>query len=261
MASADFNVRRWETGDYVADYANRTLRPVEVVILARYREPLSGRVLDLGCGAGRLLGYLVALGGEVQGVDISPRMIDYCRRRYPGASVMIGDMSALPDAVGGGFDAIFASYNLIDVLDDRARRTLLADLHGRLGDEGVLIFSSHNLAFADAGGTRPSTPRALGRLNRPPRELLELPVRLPARLRNRRRMRALERRGADHAILNDQALDYGLLHYYIGRGDQERQLDQLSYDLVECLDLQGRTIARGEDAAYCSELHYVARRR
>jgi SAM-dependent methyltransferase len=258
--SPNVNVQRWQTGNYVSEYANRTLRPAEVVLLARYREALSGRVLEVGCGAGRLLGYLVALGGDVHGIDVSPRMVEYCRRRYPEASVMVGDMSDLPQAVGGGFDAIFASFNVIDVLEDPARREFLADMHRRLEPGGLLIFSSHNLAFADAGGTGPSFRRILGRLNRPPRELLELPLRLRTRMRNRRRMAALERREGDHAMLNDLALDYALLHYYIRRDDQERQLGQLDYQLVECLDLDGRTVDADEQASYCSELHYVARK-
>jgi SAM-dependent methyltransferase len=258
--STDANVRRWRSGDYVAEYANRTLRPAEVVVLARYREALSGRVLEVGCGAGRLLGYLVALGGDVHGVDVSPRMVEYCRRRYPEASVVVGDMSNLPDALDGGFDAIFASFNVIDVLDDPARRELLADLHRRLVPGGLLIFSSHNLGFADVGGTGPSHRGILGRLNRPPRELLETALRVRTRRRNRRRMAALERREADHALLNDLALDYALLHYYIRRDDQERQLAQLGYALVECLDLDGRVVEPGEQASYCSELHYVARK-
>lgn len=261
MDSSKVNVRQWETGDYVADYANRTLRPVEVVLLMRYRDALAQRVLDVGCGAGRILGYLLTLGGDVHGVDVSPRMVEYCRRRYPEASVHVGDMARLPDAIDGGFDVILASYNVIDVLDDSGRREFLSDMQRRLEPGGLLIFSSHNLAFAEAGGTKPSPRRILGRLNRPPRDFLELALRLPVRIRNRRRMRALERREGDYAILNDLAHDYSLLHYYIRRDDQERQLGQVGYELVECLDLEGRTIHAGDAASHCSELHYVARRR
>lgn len=261
MDNPNVNVRVWEAGDYVADYANRILRPVEVVLLMRYRDPLSGRILDVGCGAGRILGYLITLGGDVLGVDVSPRMVEYCRRCYPEAAVLVADMGRLPESIGGGFDVILASYNVIDVLDDPARRAFLSDMHQRLASDGLLIFSSHNLGYAERSGTEPTPRRLLGRLNRPPRELIELPLRLPARIRNRRRMRALERREADHAILNDLALDYALLHYYVRRDDQERQLDQLGYELVECLDLDGRTIPPGDPASHCSELHYVARRR
>ena len=44
-------------------------------------EAFRGRVLEVGVGGGRLLGYLVQLGGEVHGVDISQRMVDRCSRR------------------------------------------------------------------------------------------------------------------------------------------------------------------------------------
>jgi SAM-dependent methyltransferase len=260
---SELNLRRWRAGDHVADYANRVLRPVEVVLLARYRDALSGRVLELGCGAGRILGYLVALGGEVHGVDISPGMVAYCRRHYPGASVHVGDMIDLPEAIVGPFDVIFAPYNVLDVFDDAPRRKLLADMCERLAPAGLLIFSSHNLAFAIAGSGRagPAWRVALGKLDRPPSELLRMPLRLPERIRNRRRLARLARREGDHAILNDPALDYGLLHYYIRPDDQQRQLDQLGYELLECLDLDGRRVHPGDPADGCSELHYVARRR
>jgi SAM-dependent methyltransferase len=255
------NVRRWQTGDYVASYAHRMLRPAEVVILARYREALSGRVLEIGCGAGRILGYLLALGAQAHGIDVSPRMIEYCRERYPGATVMVGDMADLPTALEGPFDAIVGSYNVIDVLDDSARRELLSELHERLAPEGLLIFSSHNLAHVDGNASESQPRRLLPKLDRPVSELAALPLRLPARVRNRRRLAPLERRASEYAILNDEALDYGLLHYYIRRDDQSRQLAQLGYELVECLDLEARAVPAGAEAAHCSELHYVARRR
>ena len=254
------NVLRWQTGDYVTAFAHRTLRPVEVVLLLRYRDVLAGRVLELGCGAGRILGYLLELGAQVYGIDVSPRMVDYCHQRYPAAKVVTGDMAHLPDALSGPFDVIVASYNVLDVLDDAARRELLADLRVRLTAAGVLIFSSHNLAYIDADRPALTTYRRLhSKLNRPVVELVKLAPRLPVRARNRRRIAPLERREADHAMLNDEALDYALLHYYIRPDDQARQLEQLGYELIECLDLDGRPV-RGDAADY-SELHYVARRR
>jgi SAM-dependent methyltransferase len=61
--------------EYLPEYANRILRPVDVVLLARYRELLSGRVLELGCGAGRLLGYFLTLGAQTHGIDLTPAMV------------------------------------------------------------------------------------------------------------------------------------------------------------------------------------------
>lgn len=255
------NVRRWQTGNFVASFANRVLRPAEVVILARYREALSGRVLEIGCGAGRVLGYLLELGAEAYGIDVSARMVSYCRERYPAATVVVGDMANLPAGLEGPFDAIFGSYNVIDVLDDPGRRALLAELRERLAPTGLLIFSSHNLAYAEARPAASRPRRLRSELDRPMSELIAFPWRLPARVRNRRRLALLERRASDYAILNDEALDYGLLHYYIRRDDQSSQLEQLGYELVECLDLEGRSVRAGQAAAYCPELHYVARRR
>ncbi len=42
---------------------------------------LRGRVLDVGCGAGRHALYLQALGCEMIGLDPSPGAVDVCRRR------------------------------------------------------------------------------------------------------------------------------------------------------------------------------------
>lgn len=58
------NQATWSQGAFVSAYANRNLRPVEVLLLVRLRENLSGAVLELGCGAGRIAGYLVALARE-----------------------------------------------------------------------------------------------------------------------------------------------------------------------------------------------------
>jgi SAM-dependent methyltransferase len=258
------NAELWGGGEHVATYANRTLLPVEVVILVRYREALSGRVLEVGCGAGRLLGYLTALGGEVHGIDISPSMVDYCRQRYPEAQVKVGDLGALAEAVQGPFDAVLAADNVLDIFDDSARRRALQAARELIAPGGLLIFSTHNLADLDGEGDRGGLAVSRGGglvakiADRPVGELVRLATRLPRRVRNRRRLAPLQQRGADHAIVNDAAHDYGLLHYYIRREDEARQLGELGFELVECLDPDGRTVGAGEPARG-PWLHYVAR--
>jgi hypothetical protein len=69
-----------------------------------------------------------------------------------------------------------------------------------------------------------------------------------------------QRTERDYAIVNDEAHDFSVLHYYVSRDAQERQMMQVGYELLECLDLEGRCVERGETAAKCPELHYVARR-
>lgn len=259
------NERLWQR-NHVARYANRDLRPVEVILLARYRDALAGRALELGCGAGRILGYLGALGGEVHGIDISPDMVDYCRRRYPETTVHVGSLSNVTATVRGPFDAVLVPDNTLDVVEPDQRRRTLEEIRGLLAPGGVLIFSSHNLAYADAGGDRtPHVPagdalrRAARRLAMSsPAQIAMGSLRSLRSARNRRRLASLQRRAEDHAILNDSEGEYGALHYYVRRDDQERQLREVGFELLECLDAEGRPVPRGTDGD-SPWLHYVAR--
>jgi SAM-dependent methyltransferase len=256
------NTERWRVGEHVPLYANRWLAPVEMLILLRYRHALSGRVIELGCGAGRILGYLAELGRAVYGVDISPAMVNYCRRAYPAANVRVGDIRALQGVVEGPFDVILAINNLLDVFDDAERRRVLIGFRPLLAPDGLLVFSSHNLAYVERRHPTAARHGALTRLttvfDKSPAQVVRRVAALPRRGRNRRRLAAFEHRAQDHAVINDETLDYGLLHYYIGRDDQGRQLNETGYELLECLGPDGRLVAPGE-AGEGPWLHYIAR--
>ncbi|MFI5613188.1 methyltransferase domain-containing protein [Amycolatopsis sp. NPDC051903] len=46
----------------------------------------TGPIGDLGCGPGRLTGYLASLALDVFGVDLSPDMVDAPRRAIPSCA-------------------------------------------------------------------------------------------------------------------------------------------------------------------------------
>lgn len=246
--------RTWGEHDYVAQYAHRRLRPVEVTLLLRHGHALRGRVLELGCGAGRLSGYLIELAGTFLGLDISTRMVEHCRRAYPDGSFDTGDLRDLSGIASGSWDAVVASFNVIDVLDDARRHAFLAEMQRTVAPGGLFIFSSHNEGAAASVPTRPEL-----RWRDPFRLAVDL-TRYPRRARNHRRRAADEVHAGDYAIRNDAAHDFALLHYYIARDAQEAQLREHGFELVECLDLDARRVAPGEPAAHAGELHYVARR-
>lgn len=254
-SQARINDTAWRDAGLVRRYANRRLRPVEADLLLRHRDTLAGRVLELGCGAGRLTGYLTVLGGRVHGIDLSPEMVAHCRRMAPEAAVEVGDLRDLSRFAGGAFDAVVAGFNVVDVLDDAERRTLLAELGRLIAPGGLLLMSSHNRAFAPRV-RRPTQVRLES-----PRALVHDLVRMPRSLRNHRRLQPLERDAPDYAVINDSAHDFALLHYYVTPDTQERQLAAAGFDLLECLDLEGRPAAASGGAADCPELHYAARRR
>ena len=81
------------------------------------------RALDVACGTGKVSADLAAAvgpGGEVVGVDISPRMIDRARERYErlGLTFVVGDALALPveDAT---FDAATIAFGMRNLADYR----------------------------------------------------------------------------------------------------------------------------------------------
>ena len=70
------------------------------------------RVLDAGCGAGRMSAYLADRGCHVQGVDLSPRMVEMARRDHPGLSFEVGSLTELPCA-DGEFAGVMLWYSVI----------------------------------------------------------------------------------------------------------------------------------------------------
>ncbi len=95
------------------------------------------RVLDLGCGVGRLSSWLARDERQVVGVDISPAMLSAARHATasPNPSfVRYGD-EALPFA-NDSFDRVVSVFVLQHVSDDRQLGALLADLHRITRDGG-----------------------------------------------------------------------------------------------------------------------------
>lgn len=249
------NLDNWRERNYVAEYATRDLRPVEVLLLARHREALSGRVLELGCGAGRVTGYLQALGGQLTAIDLSERMVAHSRQAYPGLDARVGDVRDLSAFAPASFDAVVAACNLLDALDHEDRLRALRAIAALLAPGGLFITSAHNRAHI------PSLrrPRDVWPARNPVRLLGKL-VLLPHRERNHRRMVPFERQEAEYALVNDDAHDFTMLHYYIGREAQERQLADAGLTVVEVVDREGKALAAGDDGAAFVDLHYVARR-
>jgi SAM-dependent methyltransferase len=244
----------WRRGNFLGEYDNRQLRPVEVVMFVRYRDELAGRVIELGSGAGRVTGYLGQIAREAHGIDISARMVEHASRKYPDITFHEGDLTDLSRFEAGWFDAVVAPCNTLDVLDDGERRAMLDELHRVIAPRGLLLMSSHNRAFVP----RLRTPTHVRK--RDPLRLVYDLLHLPRRVRNHRRLAPLEREEAHYQFVNDPVYDFTLMHYFISRDDQERQFAEHGFEMLEALDLEGRTIEPGESAPDHVELHYVARR-
>ncbi|MGP1352902.1 MAG: class I SAM-dependent DNA methyltransferase [Parasphingopyxis sp.] len=99
----------------------------------------SGRLLDLGCGAGEpIAAYFIEAGFTLVGVDYSDAMIALARRRYPQAEWLVRDMRQLD--LPGRFDGIY-SWDGLFHLSVAEQRAALPDLADRIGDGGAILLT------------------------------------------------------------------------------------------------------------------------
>jgi SAM-dependent methyltransferase len=99
-------------------------------------------VLDAGCGAGRLGGYLHAAGHSVVGVDVDPVLINAARTDYPGPTWLVGDLAELGLPAAGidtAFDMIVSAGNVVTFLAPDDRRTVLARFAEHLAPDGRVV--------------------------------------------------------------------------------------------------------------------------
>lgn len=124
----------WDTADGYRD------REVELAWALAARQPTGGnRVLELGCGAGNIAGWLVERGFDVTGIDISPAAIAWATERaIPGARFIVGDLVA---EIPGNYDLVIDGHCLHCIIgDDRAR--MLANVRGALVPGGCLFVAT-----------------------------------------------------------------------------------------------------------------------
>ena len=101
------------------------------------------RILDAGCGSGRLGGHLARAGHDVVGVDLDPHLIEVARAEHPGARWEVGNLAALDLRDEGGarllFDLQVSAGNVLTFLAGAERRPALAALASHLAPQGRLV--------------------------------------------------------------------------------------------------------------------------
>lgn len=104
------------------------------------------RILDAGCGPGRVGGRLAELGHDVVGIDIDPALIAAAEEDHPGARWIVGDLAQVDrhsvgtvEALENGFDAIVSAGNVMTFVAATDRASVLVNLAGLLAPEGRLV--------------------------------------------------------------------------------------------------------------------------
>ena len=88
------------------------MAPQDRETIGSWRDGVTGRILDAGCGPGHWSDVLGAGGRDVIGVDGSAGFLASARRRFPHVPFAQGDLAALPLATSS-LDGVLAWYSLI----------------------------------------------------------------------------------------------------------------------------------------------------
>jgi SAM-dependent methyltransferase len=118
--------------------------------LADAMAPRRARILDAGCGPGRVGGHLAAAGHEVVGVDLDPELIAAAGQDWPGPTWIVGDLSELD--LPQRFDVIVSAGNVMTFVAPDTRVEILRRMRRHLagGGRAVIGFGAgRGYAFDD----------------------------------------------------------------------------------------------------------------
>jgi SAM-dependent methyltransferase len=99
--------------------------------------PAGARVLDAGCGTGRVAIRLAELGYDVAGVDLDESMLEVARERAPQLRWLAGDLATID--LGESFDLVLMAGNIVPLVAEGTERTVVAQLAAHLGPGGSLV--------------------------------------------------------------------------------------------------------------------------
>lgn len=99
-----------------------------------------GRVLDAGCGTGRVGTELARRGHDVVGVDLDPSMLAVARRDAPTVTWVEADLAHLDGLdLGDAFDLVVCAGNVVPLLADGTEAAAVAAMAGALRPGGALL--------------------------------------------------------------------------------------------------------------------------
>lgn len=137
-ASPEFWDALFDADDFRKSVAGGRDDRFTLKILRKYFPDKKGRILEGGCGEGRIVYCMHAHGYEGVGVDSAGKTIEKTRDQFPELDVRVGDVRKLPFP-----DNHFAGYWSIGVIEHfrEGYQPVLAEMQRVIADGGYLFLS------------------------------------------------------------------------------------------------------------------------
>ncbi|MFJ8826963.1 class I SAM-dependent methyltransferase [Streptomyces sp. NPDC102467] len=104
--------------------------------------PAGARVLDAGCGTGRVMIRLAELGYDCVGIDLDASMLDEARARAPQLpwfQVDLAEFDAAALDISANFDLVVAAGNVIPLVHPGTEAAVLKRLAAAVRPGGLLV--------------------------------------------------------------------------------------------------------------------------
>ena len=103
------------------------------------------KVLDIGCGNGRLYSFLQEKINKYIGIDVSQKLIDIAQNKYPKVCFKKMDMVNLKTLSTKKFDIIFFIASFHHLSSEAERITVLKQAKNLLSEQGIICMTNWNL--------------------------------------------------------------------------------------------------------------------
>lgn len=138
LYAIDSSRRMWTIEDFYSRGPSLVQANVDPVLEQLDIDPRGLRVLEIGCGIGRLFAGLAERFGEVWGIDISPKMIEMGQELCPiEAKWLVGDGSALIGVDDDSVDHVLSYEVFQHIPDPEVIRSYLQEIHRVLRPGGT----------------------------------------------------------------------------------------------------------------------------
>jgi N-acetylglucosaminyldiphosphoundecaprenol N-acetyl-beta-D-mannosaminyltransferase len=104
------------------------------------------KVLDLGCGNGRLMDFLKKHEVNPTGMDYSSELLKIAKDKHPDIDFIQGDMTELPFA-DESFDLVVMLASFHHLENPKRRNDCLSEIHRILKKDGIIIMTNWNLLY------------------------------------------------------------------------------------------------------------------